>query len=248
MKRFIVIVLAVAAVGAFLVIRYYPFSNIIPLGPRQTAADARGEVSPQPDAPQRRQRLRPSPASEDPASVVETTPEPEPQEMTATTEPDEIADDQLAAAKVTEEPEPQEIAATTDEPDEVADEQLTAAQAADEPEPQQPITTTELDKSASEPLAAAETTQEPEPRENAAATAPDESDRNLAATDTTETEDPAGPDNLARSPHGSTVVVGSPGAPFQLGAGDRLGEVIFNRYAAMVRAKAGKVRYAAEQP
>ncbi len=245
MKRFIVIVLAVAAVGAFLVIRYYPFSNIIPLGPRQTAADARGEVSPQPDAPQRRQRLRPSPASEDPASVVETTPEPEPQEMTATTEPDEIADEQLAAARVTQEPEPQEIAATTDEPDEVADEQLTAAQSADEPEP---IATTELDESASEPLAAAETTQEPEPRENAAATAPDESDRNLAATDTTETEDPAGPDNLARSPHGSTVVVGSPGAPFQLGAGDRLGEVIFNRYAAMVRAKAGKVRYAAEQP
>lgn len=237
MKRFIVIVLAVAAVGAFLVIRYYPFSNIIPLGPRQTAADARGEVSPQPDAP--------SPASEDPSSVVETTPEPEPQEMTATTEPDEIADEQLAAARVTEEPEPQEIAATTDEPDEVADEQLTAAQSADEPEQ---IATTELDESASEPLAAAETTQEPEPRENAAATAPDENDRNLAATDTTETEDPAGPDNLARSPHGSTVVAGSPGAPFQLGAGDRLGEVIFNRYAAMVRAKAGKVRYAAEQP
>ncbi len=88
MKRFIAIVLAVAAVGTFLVIRYYPFSNIIPLGPRQTAADAPGEVAPQPDAPQRRQRLRPSPASKDASSVVETPPEPEPQETIATTEPE----------------------------------------------------------------------------------------------------------------------------------------------------------------
>ncbi len=152
MKRVIAIVLAVAAVGTLLVIRYYPFSNIIPIGPRQTAADAPGEV---------------------------------------------------------------------------ADEQLTAAQAADEPEPQETIATTE-----------------PEPRETAAATAPDESHRNVAAPGATETET----DKLARSPRGSTAVVGLPGATFQLGAGDRLGEVIFNRYAAMVRAKAGKARYAAEQP
>ncbi|MCH6552019.1 MAG: hypothetical protein IH804_08405 [Planctomycetes bacterium] len=172
------------------------------------------------------------------------TPKPEPQEMTATTEPDEDTGEQMAAAKVTEEPEPKQVAATTDEPDEVADEQLAAAQAADEPEPQETIATTELDESASEPLAAAETTQEPGPRENAAATAPDESHRKVAATDAAETE----PDKLARSPRGSTAVVGLPGATFQLGAGDRLGEVIFNRYAAMVRAKAGKVRYAAEQP
>ncbi len=247
MKRFIVIVLAVAAVGTFLAIRYYPFSNIIALGPRQTAADAPGEVTPQPDAPQRRQRLRPSPASEGPSSVVET-PKPEPQEMTATTGPDEIADEELAAAKVTEEPELQEVAATTDEPDEVADEQLAAAPTADEPEPQETIATTEPDESARKPLATAETTQEPRPRETAAATAPDESDRNVAAPDATETKDPARPDKLAQSPRGSTAVVGLPGATFQLGAGDRLGEVIFNRYAAMVRAKAGRVRYAAEQP
>ena len=243
MKRFLVIVLAVAAVGTFLAIRYYPFSNIIALGPRQTAADAPGEVTPQPDAPQRRQRPRPSPASEGPSSVVET-PKPEPQEMTATAGPDEIADEELAAAKVTEEPELQEVAATTDEPDEVADEQLAAAPTADEPEPQETIATTEPDESARKPLTAAETTQEPGPRETAAATAPDESHRKVAATDAAETE----PDKLARSPRGSTAVVGLPGATFQLGAGDKLGEVIFNRYAAMVRAKAGKVRYAAEQP